>query len=1226
MSYQPTDADSDGADSLPELVKSDSDSSDDDGEMKREPPRPPQPPPTQLQTTGGGKGKKDAELKGLDAAFKKQQIVQNRKKSKKQEEEEKKKKEKEDEDKRWNEVKEKDRIMRRKDRDDETLRDEEYASVLNDRKVIIDRITSYQKYVKNLCELREINTKSLGNGDSLNSLNSLRESIDEPLSELAKALRKGMEKYIVYKKGTQHLMKLRKNLYSSLNFNNEGDLSGKLVWNNLLNAHGAWGGVLDYMYQLELSPSKGPYQSWTAIKLDLEEQREKAELEDDVYRVLGEDELEELRETERSIPNQESTSSTVRRKAAATATGTPEKENDDPGDVVPGEHVNNVLISMHVLKWINKFENDPRVEMFKKRLKSLSEGRVSYCAQKTLKHHPKGIHLWEAKLTSGDRILYSKESAFFGEDDIEKQTLLIWYVCNHDSVPANIDKIDSSYKRRNYREIEFSTKDSDLNIISTNGDLLLVDPAGNNMLRTYSVCSHEITKLGSSTWKPPLQLTKHELDVVNMDSSVLLLGRGGTGKTYCLCSRMHRDATRTNDRVNALFISFTEKLKESVKKLYEKVCYQDTTIEHSSNLRYSTIKSMVKYLYDETADVEISNPLDPKIDFRQGEQQRVDYRVFEEVFWEENKTLCQKKYKGNDDRDEKNMMMTPLLAWTQIISFIKGSIEAVDSGTYITPEMHLAFDQKRVRLSKDGRQLSYKIFEMYQDWLKTNDKNYRWDQSDFVLVVYNKLKRYLYDGTGRLALYDKIYVDEVQDLTQAEIGLLLLSTKMNPRALFFAGDTAQSINHGVSFRFEEVRKAYHKLTNDSATLEKVQVLVTNFRSHDGILKVAGKVLDKLNETFKNAADRIAKNVGLAAGQRPYCHIPAENALNQVASTQEATTLVLNLIKHFPNLKILTWDHMVDQLTTTLIEARTAQDSDSRIPLAPIRVYGFKFVKGLEFESVVIVDFFQSETIRSQQKSWKHLFIPTGATPREFPPSNMEVDLKILYTAITRTRSKLFFVEREFSKGASACFRFFEGTEDEQGEALVEKVNCEFYKGDSTRSPLAMDHIWDGVELAEQASFSEDRDSDVAKALIQSLNTFCWAEKVGAFQKVEMLIRKATDEVLLYKFEEIVHKRRRLGTTTDVAAITNSDKSCLIPLENLDSPNEKFDGIIEFINESIDKVCGADNSVVGSKLCLMYLHHGMFSNARQIADEDTYKQKDVLPKLSNRIERLERRQI
>merc|ERR1719460_2057635 len=138
------------------------------------------------------------------------------------------------------------------------------------------------------------------------------------------------------------------------------------------------------------------------------------------------------------------------------------------------------------------------------------------------------------------------------------------------------------------------------------------------------------------------------------------------------------------------------------------------------------------------------------------------------------------------------MMMTPLLAWTQIISFIKGSIEAVDSGTYITPEMHLAFDQKRVRLSKDGRQLSYKIFEIYQDWLKTNDKNYRWDQSDFVLVVYNKLKRYLYDGTGRLALYDKIYVDEVQDLTQAEIGLLLLSTKMNPRALFFAGDTAQS--------------------------------------------------------------------------------------------------------------------------------------------------------------------------------------------------------------------------------------------------------------------------------------------------------------------------------------------------------------------------------------------------------------------------------------------------
>ena len=284
------------------------------------------------------------------------------------------------------------------------------------------------------------------------------------------------------------------------------------------------------------------------------------------------------------------------------------------------------------------------------------------------------MHLWEAKLTSGDRILYSKETAYFGEDDLEKETLLIWYVCNHDAVPSNIDRIDSSYKRRNHREIKFKGIDNSLNIISGNEDLLLVDPAGNNMLRTYSVYSHEINKLGTAYWKPPLQLTKHELDVVNMDTSILLLGRGGTGKTYCLCSRMHRDATRSKDRINALFISYTEKLKESVKKLYEKVCYQDTTIEYSMDLRYSTMKSFVRHLYEETTDVQIDRVLDPRINFQQEEFQRVDYRVFEEEFWESNKTSCQKKYKGDDSRHEKHMMITPLLAWTQINSFIKGSI------------------------------------------------------------------------------------------------------------------------------------------------------------------------------------------------------------------------------------------------------------------------------------------------------------------------------------------------------------------------------------------------------------------------------------------------------------------------------------------------------------------------------------------------------------------------
>jgi len=45
------------------------------------------------------------------------------------------------------------------------------------------------------------------------------------------------------------------------------------------------------------------------------------------------------------------------------------------------------------------------------------------------------------------------------------------------------------------------------------------------------------------------------------------------------------------------------------------------------------------------------------------------------------------------------------------------------------------------------------------------------------------------DGGERLS-YSKIYVDEVQDLTQAEIAMLFMLS--DSRSLFLAGDTAQS--------------------------------------------------------------------------------------------------------------------------------------------------------------------------------------------------------------------------------------------------------------------------------------------------------------------------------------------------------------------------------------------------------------------------------------------------
>lgn len=117
-------------------------------------------------------------------------------------------------------------------------------------------------------------------------------------------------------------------------------------------------------------------------------------------------------------------------------------------------------------------------------------------------------------------------------------------------------------------------------------------------------------------------------------------------------------------------------------------------------------------------------------------------------------------------------------------------------------------------------------------------------------------------------LYDRIYVDEVQDITQAEIGLFFLVSGLHPDSLFLAGDPAQAVSQGVDFRFEEVRSVVHMITDGKQRVERWQKLHQNFRSHEGILKVAGVVLDRLHQAFPNAAVKLSPDMGLVQGPRP----------------------------------------------------------------------------------------------------------------------------------------------------------------------------------------------------------------------------------------------------------------------------------------------------------------------------------------------------------------------
>ena len=198
-----------------------------------------------------------------------------------------------------------------------------------------------------------------------------------------------------------------------------------------------------------------------------------------------------------------------------------------------------------------------------------------------------------------------------------------------------------------------------------------------------------------------------------------------------------------------------------------------------SSLSYITISSLMERFledYEKSADTTRK-----QFDNRQRVFQFFDFR---EQFYDK---LPEKDKKYNNDSGVP-VIMNALVAWTQIYSFIKGSIEAAFNYRALTRDEYTDMEvmsRKRCRLDMEGRHFAYTIFEKYERFKETHFPGRR-DEPDLVLEVFNRLQRFF--STGReIPRFSRVYIDEVQDLTQAEIAVLVQATMKNKDALFFAG-------------------------------------------------------------------------------------------------------------------------------------------------------------------------------------------------------------------------------------------------------------------------------------------------------------------------------------------------------------------------------------------------------------------------------------------------------
>ena len=333
---------------------------------------------------------------------------------------------------------------------------------------------------------------------------------------------------------------------------------------------------------------------------------------------------------------------------------------------------------------------------------------------------------------------------------------------------------------------------------------------------------------------------------------------------------------------------------------------------------------------------------DRKVKVEQDPRREITYQVLKNELWGE---ITKKK----------KVDYHPSLVWTEIISFIKGSVEALNCEKgYITLEVYQTIGKKRAPRFTADRETIYELFLAYERIKRTLGM---FDEADVVHHIYRRLEQHVPAWS-----IHEIYVDETQDFTQAELSVIIRSCR-NPNRLFFTGDTAQSIMRGIAFRFNDLRSLFHYMKESAKSVNKmseVQVpdrvyyLTHNYRSHAGILNLASSVTDLLSCFFPESFDKLARDQGSFGGPKP--------VLLKSCSFSDIAEILRDHKRQTSKIEFGT--HQV-----ILVASNEVKDSfPKELKGLVLTIYE---AKGLEFNDVLLYNFFKDSQVSCfREKSTK----------------------------------------------------------------------------------------------------------------------------------------------------------------------------------------------------------------------------------------------------------------
>lgn len=304
----------------------------------------------------------------------------------------------------------------------------------------------------------------------------------------------------------------------------------------------------------------------------------------------------------------------------------------------------------------------------------------------------------------------------------------------------------------------------------------------------------------------------------------------------------------------------------------------------------------------------------------------------------------------------------------KVLSILDRTLQVLNKQKEIIHKKHLSFleyellGKKKAPNFRFNRKEIYHIFEWYQDRL---ERNGLWDELDLTREVLRMFsERDLQDYT-----YDMLACDEVQDLTDIQIGLLFELVN-NPMNVFFAGDTKQVINPS-GFRWEEIKRHFYER---GLEVPEPRFLTLNFRSSGSIVELSNILLELKG-----------KYLGLKAEESPEDWKYKGRPVTVISGIEEPDMLEI--------LRAARARRTV--LVRTEREKRRLQSL-----LETELVFTIAEAKGLEFDTVVLWKFCEDELVRDV---WK---IILDLSKRSIHEAKIRHEINLLYVGITRSQDDL----------------------------------------------------------------------------------------------------------------------------------------------------------------------------------------------------------------------------